>query len=327
MRQCFAPSVGFLPSPLSHLMWGALTLSTLLLVLVPSLAGAATCATGFNWTYNSQGQSPCDVAASLLGVCVPAGDPLPQLPPGYYYIGPTLQSRNECTCSSVYFSMLSACAVCQTRETLRWSTYATNCSTVYVQTFPDPLPTGVRVPHYAYLDVTNVNGFDASVAQAAGGTESVSVPSATTVAPGSSSTGNQNSGKKTNAGAIAGGVVGGVAVLGIIVCVVVWFLLRQRDNPSAVLSQDMTLVSYASSIKTQQQPYNPYPNTALESHSPLEHQPFNLYPNRATGSHSPPMHQPYNPYPNTAPGSHSSPTTLYQQPFDSRSAVNAVLQM
>ena len=36
----------------------------------------------------------------------------------------------------------------------RWSAYATNCSTVYVQTFPDPLPAGVRVPNYAYLDVT-----------------------------------------------------------------------------------------------------------------------------------------------------------------------------
>lgn len=280
-------------------MWGSLTLSTILLVFAPSLAGAATCATGFNWTYNSQGQSPCDVAASLLGVCAPGGGPLPQLPPGYFYVGPTLQSRNECSCSSVFFSMLSACAVCQNRETLRWSTYATNCSTVYVQTFPDPLPAGLRVPHYAYLDVTNVDGFDSSLAQAAGGTESGSVPSATTTAPGSSSTGNQNSGKKTNAGAIAGGVVGGIAVLGIVVCVVVWFLLRQPDNSSTFRSQDMTGVSHASSVRTQQHPYNPYPNMA-------------------PGSHSPPEQQPYNPYPNTAPGTHSSPTTLYQQqPFDS----------
>ncbi|KIJ94855.1 hypothetical protein K443DRAFT_683430 [Laccaria amethystina LaAM-08-1] len=196
--------------------------------------------------------------------------------------------------------MLSACAICQNRETLRWSTYATNCSTVYVQTFPDPLPAGVRVPHYAYLDVTNVDGFDASLAQADGGTESASVPSAT----GSSSPGSQNSGKKTNAGAIAGGVVGGIAVLGIVVCVVVWFLFRQRDNSSTLRSQDMTRVSYTSSVKTQHQSYNPYPNTAP--------------------SHLSPQQQLYNPYPNTAPGSHSSPTTLYQQPFDSRSAVNAV---
>ena len=119
----------------------------------------------------------------------------------------------------------------------------------------------------------NVNGFDASLAQAAGmlilflrarklnslsssgGTESVSVPSATTVTPGSSSIGNQGSGKKTNSGAIAGGVVGGIAVLGIIVCVVVWLLLRQRDNSSTLRTQDMTLVSYASSVKTQHQPY------------------------------------------------------------------------
>jgi len=201
--------------------------------------------------------------------------------------------------------MLSACGVCQSREILRWSTYATNCSTVYVQTFPDPLPAGVRVPHYAYLDVTNVDGFDASLAQAAGGTESVSVPSATTIASESSSTGNQKSGKKTNAGAIAGGVVGGIALLGIIVCVVFWFLTRQRDNSSTLRSQDM---SYAGPVKMQQQPYNSYPNTD-------------------PGSHSPPVQQPYNPYPNTAPGSHSSPTTLYQQPFDSRSAVNSVPHM
>jgi len=226
--------------------------STLLLAFAPSYAAAATCLTGYNWTYNSQGQSPCDLAASLLGVCVPAGGPLPSLPPGYYYVGPTLQSRNECTCSSVYFSMLSACAVCQSRETLRWSAYATNCSTVYVQTFPDPLPVGVRVPNYAYLDVTIVDGFDPSLAQAAGGAESVGAPSATTSALASTPTSQQSPKKKSNAGAIAGGVVGGVALLGILVIVVVWLLLRRRPSSEPLRQSQF---SYESSAKTEQQGY------------------------------------------------------------------------
>lgn len=224
--------------------------STLLLAFAPSYAAAAICSPGFNWTYNSQGQSPCDIAASLLGVCAPGAGPLPQLPPGYYYVGPTVQSRNECSCSTVYFSMLSACAVCQSRETIPWKMYATNCSTIYVQTFPDPLPAGVRVPNYAYLDVTAGSGaFDPSLAQAAGGAESVAGPSATTTGLGVSPTNMQSPKKKPNSGAIAGGVVGGVALLVIMAIVVVWFVLRRRD------SRRQSRFSYASSVKTEPQGY------------------------------------------------------------------------
>ncbi|KIK00700.1 hypothetical protein K443DRAFT_7462 [Laccaria amethystina LaAM-08-1] len=226
--------------------------STLLLAFAPSYAAAATCLTGYNWTYNSQGQSPCDLAASLLGVCVPAGGGILSLSLLILAVTPLRQVPCLHYPRDIIMLGQHSNPAMNSRETLRWSAYATNCSTVYVQTFPDPLPVGVRVPNYAYLDVTIVDGFDPSLAQAAGGAESVGAPSATTSALASTPTSQQSPKKKSNAGAIAGGVVGGVALLGILVIVVVWLLLRRRPSSEPLRQSQF---SYESSAKTEQQGY------------------------------------------------------------------------
>ncbi|PPQ89162.1 hypothetical protein CVT25_006534 [Psilocybe cyanescens] len=104
--------------------------------------------------------------------------------------------------------------------------------------FSQPIPSGVTVPHYAYLDVETADTFNPVLAQAAGGPESTSIPQSTS----SSSTGStpsngapsdQNGGKKSNAGAIAGGVVGGIVGFALIAGLVFWLLQRKRRSSPA----------------------------------------------------------------------------------------------
>ncbi|KAJ7940440.1 hypothetical protein B0H13DRAFT_11869 [Mycena leptocephala] len=66
----------------------------------------ATCSPSFAWSFNSLKQSPCLVAAYLGSVCDqgPLADDLS------YYQGPTVAQVNPCACSSVFYSLLSACA-------------------------------------------------------------------------------------------------------------------------------------------------------------------------------------------------------------------------
>jgi len=85
--------------------------------------------------FNSLDQSPCDVGAALAGVCVGGGKwsntvqntpswlsidfTLPPLHPGYVYLGPDASNANSCRCSSVYYSLMAACSVCQSRNFIR----------------------------------------------------------------------------------------------------------------------------------------------------------------------------------------------------------------
>ncbi|KIM45559.1 hypothetical protein M413DRAFT_442230 [Hebeloma cylindrosporum] len=208
------------------------TLATLTLVVgaLCRLADAAnpTCNPGFDWAFNSLNQSPCDVAAALGGACIAGNFTLSPLTPTQFYAGPPDGFGTPCRCSTVYYSALNACAWCQGAGITTWSYYNTNCTRVYTQIFPSPIPSGISVPHWAYLDVTVANTFDYTLAQAAGGSDSIAIPQATSTP----STRSSSSTSKTNVGAIAGGVVGGVAGLALIAGLVFW-LLRRRKNASS----------------------------------------------------------------------------------------------
>ena len=86
----------------------------------------------FFQTFSSIGQSPCDIALELLQVCYsqsvlslsPFGlvqadieslavQVSPLIGTISAYPGPSLGSDTSCSCSSVYYSLLSACAYCQ----------------------------------------------------------------------------------------------------------------------------------------------------------------------------------------------------------------------
>ncbi|KAF9486488.1 hypothetical protein BDN70DRAFT_870044 [Pholiota conissans] len=217
--------------------------AALLLSLIPSsvvaLGTVPSCNSGFDWTFNSFGQSPCTVASALGEACTGVDFPIPALTPTQNYLGPVPLGANQCRCSSVFYSMLSACALCQGAEISTWSFYDQNCSSVFLTVFQPPIPAGFAVPHYAYIDPTanGMDTFNPQIAQADNGVESTAPPQATST--GTSSTGSPTTGsstttvppsekKKSNPGAIAGGVVGGVVGLAIIAGLAAWFILRRR---------------------------------------------------------------------------------------------------
>ncbi|KAJ6623492.1 hypothetical protein B0H10DRAFT_2010041 [Mycena sp. CBHHK59/15] len=128
----------------------------------------ATCPLSYNWMLNSYQQSPCQVAAYLGGVCGsgPAFG-VPNLAPGDYYNGPTREQSNSCRCSSVFYSLLSACAVCQSRAFLNWSAYNFNCTAVFLSIFVGEIPATTNVAAWAYQNVTSYGEFNVSIAEKA----------------------------------------------------------------------------------------------------------------------------------------------------------------
>jgi len=220
-----------------------------LLPYVVAQYAACLDSTTYSWMYNSLRQSPCDIAAALGGVCTGGGFTIASLGPGDYYPGPSADNATPCRCNTVYYSILSACSVCQGADFVRFSSYTSNCATVYSQQYPEDIPADTAVPHYAYLDISGTDNFSVANARAAGGPESTRPPmptlyptstssiststssiSSTTISSTASSS-TAVSTKETNVGAIAGGVGGGVAALAILG--VLLFLLLRRPPPPA----------------------------------------------------------------------------------------------
>lgn len=208
----------------------------------PSL-NVPACSSQFNyqWSFNSVGQSPCQVAGYLGSVCSGGSFQIPSLgsttEADEYDLSLSLQ--NNCTCSSVYYNALSACAGCQGADWLTWGEWKTNCSTVYL-VYPNPIPSGTAVPNWAFQSLSDATSFNATEAQRAGDlpestapaspTSSLSSPTAgsSTSAAATSSSSSSNNGKsKSNAGAIAGGVVGGLVFVGA-VAILAFLLVRSR---------------------------------------------------------------------------------------------------
>ncbi|KAJ3783929.1 hypothetical protein GGU10DRAFT_359575 [Lentinula aff. detonsa] len=188
----------------------------------------------FQWSFNTLDQSPC-VVASYLGQACDAQYSIPSLNSSEPYSGPSLGAQaNACQCSSVMYILLSACGACQGGSFITWSAYIQNCSSIYPTIFPENIPSGTKVPRWAYQNVTAEDDFNPTEAQAVGdapestgtapptGSTSVSTPTVTSSA--------LNQGKKTNAGAIAGGVVGGVVVLLLAVAALLYLRRRQRHR-------------------------------------------------------------------------------------------------
>ncbi|KAJ7087850.1 hypothetical protein C8R44DRAFT_29162 [Mycena epipterygia] len=221
----------------------------------------ATCSSSFDWSSNSLGQSPCLVAAYLGSVCDDGLFMVPALSnPLDFYQGPTVAQANPCGCSSVFYSLLSACAECQSAQVLTWSVFSKNCTTVYPQIFAGNIPSRTAVPHWAYQNVTVDNGFNITVAQMQlNAPESTANPTAT-----SSTTPSGTSSKKSNAGAIAGGVVGGVVLLALVCITAFWVIRRRRKGvaPSNLVHTPMgyhptgEITPFSSAIQTPKF-YNP----------------------------------------------------------------------
>ncbi|KAJ7063487.1 hypothetical protein C8F01DRAFT_79056 [Mycena amicta] len=221
----------------SQMFLASVLLATLLScsLLVFAQTTNATCEVSHKWAFNSQKQSPCEVASALVAVCTGSYE-VAALPPGFHYNGPPdMQSANDCWCNTVVYSLFSECALCQDNSFIMWSLWEINCNTVTRNAFPQPIPAGLHVPGWAYQDVETSDQFNETLAFAnANITESTAAPqpsktAASSVPPSTSSTSSASaettavapasdvSGdppvnqKRINA--IGGGVVGGLAAL------------------------------------------------------------------------------------------------------------------
>ncbi|KAJ3991785.1 hypothetical protein F5050DRAFT_1792536 [Lentinula boryana] len=196
----------------------------------------------FQWSFNTLDQSPC-VVASYLGQACDVQYSIPSINSSDHYGGPDLGAQaNACQCSSVLYILLSACGACQGGSFITWSAYIQNCTTIYPTIFPEDIPSGTKVPRWAYQNVTAEDDFNPTEAQAVGdapestgtapptGSTSVSTPTVTSSA--------LNQGKKTNAGAIAGGVVGGVVVLLLAVAALLYLRRRQRHRKKRAAAEN-----------------------------------------------------------------------------------------
>ncbi|KAG0700535.1 hypothetical protein DFH29DRAFT_617442 [Suillus ampliporus] len=217
-----------------------------------------TCQPGFDWMNNTLSQNPCTVAAYLSGVCMGGDFSVYPLPVGTHYTGPMVPQANACECSTVTYSLISACGDCQNSTLLpvSWSAWSYNCSVagtpVYISVYPSDIPSGTLVPNWAYQNVS-AGTFDPVLAQQIGDspessatvvvqsissvTHSTSVSaSLTTSSPTTatgSSTASASSSSSSNVGAITGGVVGGIVGLAAIVGLATWFFVKRRRSSKA----------------------------------------------------------------------------------------------
>ncbi|KJA17094.1 hypothetical protein HYPSUDRAFT_46726 [Hypholoma sublateritium FD-334 SS-4] len=196
------------------------------------LHNAPTCQSGFQWAFNLLGQSPCDIAFSVEQPC-PSPTTIPTLPTSSSYPGPSGNSVNPCTCSTVYYSLLSACALCQNALISSWQTYNLNCEALQISVFIPPLTADIAIPNYAFQDVTATpNGtFDEQLAMNYTGPDTTaSVPitvtftstsfvntnteTGTSISPAITSTRSTSQSKKTIEIAVVTSCIGVLLVLG-----------------------------------------------------------------------------------------------------------------
>ncbi|KAF9463130.1 hypothetical protein BDZ94DRAFT_1309050 [Collybia nuda] len=133
----------------------------------------AVCDRNFSWMYNSHGESPCLVAAKVIGACHAGNWKVGSLRPGEYYTPPSNVTANMCSCSYSAYNLLSACTTCQyavpsevITGVILWANYIQHCSErqrskIY---FPESIPWNVSIPYWATKDPGLMDGhhFNAS---------------------------------------------------------------------------------------------------------------------------------------------------------------------
>ncbi|KAG7085798.1 hypothetical protein E1B28_003338 [Marasmius oreades] len=194
----------------------------------------------FFWSYNSKGDSPCQMGEALGTVCTPSFN-IPSLPDGYYYFG-TGHTITPCVCNTVYYTMLSLCGLCQNGYTDRFDLWSSNCTRTYDTVFPSALPSGLRLPYYAYLPLDSVNkSIDVGALQANTGPERTGTATRTPTSTSFGSTGTSHSGgddpfadelkdEAKKVGIIAGSVVAGIWVFWAVGAGIVWFICRRNSR-------------------------------------------------------------------------------------------------
>ncbi|KAG2368316.1 hypothetical protein BDR07DRAFT_62936 [Suillus spraguei] len=238
--------------PVRAKVWSLVVVFTAALVPKGAFAQTTTVTylSSFGWMNNSLEQGPCLVTAYLLSACGGVFNIGP-LPFGDFYSSPSGPGANPCQCNTVYYSMISACSVCQNGSYVSWSEWSSDCSSTADGRYPLDIPTATKVPNWAYLSLTD-GQFDTAAAQSNGDLpessatgaytttviHSTTLPaSLTTVYTSSTTTTGPSTSSglaSSNVGAIAGGVVGGIAGAAVIIGLVTWFFVKRRRSSTTL---------------------------------------------------------------------------------------------
>jgi len=195
----------------------------------------------------------------LQGVCDNGAFVIPSLTlDDYSYIGPTGSgdATDLCKCNTVVYSLMSACDACQGANWFSWKTWKVNCTTVDPpQTYSNTIPSGTRVPEWAFIDVTKEGIWDPILAHQLGNQVEISpgepatmtsLPTPTssqTTVPGLSSSQAHflssklhpnNMGRKT--AAIVGGILSAIALVAASVALLLWRARVKRRRTTRAAS-------------------------------------------------------------------------------------------
>ncbi|KIK65929.1 hypothetical protein GYMLUDRAFT_952548 [Collybiopsis luxurians FD-317 M1] len=116
-----------------------------------------TCQSGFQWAFDSAGNSPCLVAAAVAGGCGTANHTVTPLTNStVHYNQPGIGSTpDKCSCSWAAYNLYSACTACQGFDgsILTWADYNGQCGSLLSSTtyYPSDVPTldNTSIPFYA----------------------------------------------------------------------------------------------------------------------------------------------------------------------------------
>ncbi|KDQ10167.1 hypothetical protein BOTBODRAFT_147848 [Botryobasidium botryosum FD-172 SS1] len=229
---------------------------------------------------NSESQSPCLVASFLWGACKTDGIAANVPPLGLgaiSYGGPSQTAATNCSCSSVVYNLMSACAYCQDGAPQSWAYWASNCTDNPVPPgqYTLPISPQTEVPVWAYIKPDDMNGtFDPAAVQSylPGSALSSALPSASTAGPVPSPTNPTapvinaspaSNGRGTNVGAIAGGVIGG-AVLIAVICIIALAAIKRSQKRRVAPSVAFSMGNYGSSPPVSRLSYPIGPYTPIE---------------------------------------------------------------
>ncbi|KZP19561.1 hypothetical protein FIBSPDRAFT_932851 [Athelia psychrophila] len=107
----------------------------------------------------------CTLAAELLSPC--SNGVVDDLQPLATLEAYGSGHHTQCTCSTVVYAAISACALCQEGTWNTWSEWSDGCASTTISAYPLSVPAGTSIPDWAFIDVKSSNNFDVRLAMQA----------------------------------------------------------------------------------------------------------------------------------------------------------------
>ncbi|EJD42308.1 hypothetical protein AURDEDRAFT_152914 [Auricularia subglabra TFB-10046 SS5] len=122
----------------------------------------AKCDKSFDWANNTAGDSPCAVGSALLAVCSDTHTwVVPKLAPKNTYRGPNSTEANRCQCSTVTYSLLAACSLCQKSNPISFTKWSEECRETDISISEFPFTNSTKeIPLWARGPLTSSKQFD-----------------------------------------------------------------------------------------------------------------------------------------------------------------------